>query len=229
VRLFVQGRNRWRDEDGWPLARARTRRLHLHGGGRLGFEPPTSGEEPATYVYDPLDPCPTLGGNILLPATYVKGPVDQQVILDRSDVLAYTSDPLPEDVEVTGPVSAVLYAATSAPDTDWVVKLCVVRSDGRTFNVCDGILRASYRKSLSSRALVKPGSVERYEIELTPTSWLFEAGERLRILITSSDFPRYDRNPNTGDLGISSTRTVTAQQQVFADAERPSHMLLSVV
>jgi hypothetical protein len=229
VKLFVQGVNRWRGEKEWPLARAVPTPWYLGANGRLSTEAPGSGERADVYVYDPTDPCPTRGGSHLLPRTYVPGPVDQAPILSRRDVLVYTSDPLAEDLEVTGPVRAVLFAATSAPDTDWVVKLCDVHPDDRTFNVCDGILRARYRTSWEAPRLVERGTAERYEIDLWATSQVFRAGHRIRVLVTSSDFPRYDRNPNTGALGIEATTLEPALQRIFRDAERASHVVLPVV
>jgi putative CocE/NonD family hydrolase len=130
---------------------------------------------------------------------------------------------------VTGPVKAVLHAATSAPDTDWVVKLCDVHPDGRTFNVCDGIARVRYRLGLDRPNLVEPGAVERYEVDLWATSIVFKAGHRIRVLVTSSDFPRYDRNPNTGELGTEATTTTPAMQRVFHDAQYASHIVLPIV
>jgi uncharacterized protein len=229
VKLFVQGVNRWRYEDAWPPARAVPTPWYLGSEGTLRPEPPRQDEKPDSYEYDPQDPCPTRGGTLLLPRTYPAGPVDQTPILGRRDVLAYTSEPLGQDTEVTGPVRAILYAATSAPDTDWVVKLCDVYPDGRTFNVCDGILRARYRASWETPTLVKPGAVERYDVDLWATSRVFRAGHRLRVLITSSDFPRYDRNPNTGELGVEATTTVPARQLVFHDAGRASHVVLPIM
>jgi putative CocE/NonD family hydrolase len=229
VKLFVQGLNRWRDEPAWPLPRAVPTPWYLGADGMLRPEPPASSEAPDAYVYDPRDPCPTRGGALLLPRTHPPGPVDQEAILGRRDVLAYTSARLERDVEVTGPVKAVLYASTSARDTDWVVKLCDVHPDGRTLNVCDGILRARYRASWTAPALVKPEAIERYEIDLWATSQMFRAGHRLRILITSSDFPRYDRNPNTGELGVEAVRLEPALQRVFHDADHASHVLLPVI
>jgi putative CocE/NonD family hydrolase len=174
-------------------------------------------------VYDPADPCPTCGGTLLLPRTYPAGPLDQRAMLERPDVLVFTSEPLERELEITGPVTAVLYAATSGPDTDWVVKLCELRPDGRTLNICDGIVRARFRAGdWTAPSLVEPDAVVRYEIDLA-------TGHRLRVLVTSSDFPRYDRNPNTGDLGVEATVLRPARQRVFADAERPSHVVLPLV
>lgn len=229
VKIFVQGPNRWRFEDDWPLARAAPTPWHLGPAGRLSPGKPGAGGGFDSFVYDPRDPCPTRGGGFLMPGTYPAGPVDQGPILSRPDVLAYTSDPLPEDMEVTGPVSAVLYAATSARDTDWVVKLCDVSPDDHTVNVCDGILRARYRRGLDAPVIVEPDTVERYEIDLWATSWVFRAGHRLRVLVTSSDFPRYDRNPNTGERGVDATSSVPAKQRIFHDATRASRVLLPVV
>jgi putative CocE/NonD family hydrolase len=181
-------------------------------------------------VYDPREPCPTLGGNLLMPLNYQRGPVDQNPLLSRSDVLSFTSDALPESLEVTGPVIAVLFATTSGRDTDWVVKLCDVTEDGRTFNVCDGILRASFReKDWTRPTRLPPDEVVRYEVDLWATSMVFGAGHRIRVLVTSSDFPRYDRNPNTGELGVRAQRLVPATQRIFCDPERPSHVRLPVI
>jgi putative CocE/NonD family hydrolase len=228
VRLFVQGVNRWRDADDWPVAGVNDRRLHLRSDGGLTFEPPVDGEPPDAYAYDPERPCPTRGGTLLMPRQYPAGPVDQEPLLHRSDVLCFTSAPLDRELEVIGHVRAVLHAATSAPDTDWVVKLCRVDSRGRTLNVCDGILRASYRRSPSERVPVEPGAVERYEVDLWATAIAFAPGERLRVLVTSSDFPRYDRNPNTGELGVEAASSVPALQRIFHDRAHPSHLVLPV-
>ena len=228
VRLFVQGTNRWRDADDWPLAGVTEQRLHLRSGASLSFEPPDGTEPPDVYAYDPEDPCPTVGGALVMAGRYRAGPVHQGPLLDRSDVLCFTSAPLERELEVIGHVSAVLYASTSAPDTDWVVKLCRVDATGHTLNVCDGILRASYRRSLSQRELVTPGALERYEVDLWTTAIAFAPGERLRVLVTSSDFPRYDRNPNTGELGVEAASSVPALQRIFHDSEHPSHLVLPV-
>jgi putative CocE/NonD family hydrolase len=228
VRVFVQGVNRWRDADDWPLAGVTDRRLHLRSAGALTFEPPDDDEPPDAYVFDPEQPCPTRGGALLMPRHYAAGPVEQGPLLHRRDVLCFTSAPLDGELEVIGHVRAVLYAATTAPDTDWVVKLCRVDSGGRTFNVCDGVLRASYRRSQSERRPVEPGAVERYEVDLWATAIVFAPGEQLRVLVTSSDFPRYDRNPNTGELGVEAAGSIPALQQIFHDREHASHVVLPV-
>jgi putative CocE/NonD family hydrolase len=229
VRLFVQGRNRWRDEDDWPLARARPTPLHLRSGKRASFAPPDPDETADGYVYNPADPCPTRGGSLLMPAQYPRGPVDQAPITARADVLSYATEPLTEDAEVTGMVKAVLWAATDGPDTDWVVKLCDVHPDGRVLNVCDGIVRASLRNGLDRPESVTPGKPLRYEIDLWATSMVFLAGHRIQVLITSSDSPRYDRNPNTGERGVYAIGGRVAHQRIYHDAARPSHLLLPLV
>ena len=228
VKLFVQGVNRWRDEQDWPLASAVPSRWHLHGDGGFGPRPPEADGPSRSYLYDPADPCPTTGGRLLMPGTYRPGPVDQSRVLARRDVLGYLSEPLSQSLEVIGPVTAVLYASTSGPDTDWVVKLCDVHPDGRTYNIADGVLRARYRDSDTDPTLVEPWAVERYEIDLGPTAIVFAAGHRLRVLVTSSDFPRYDRNLNTGKLGIDSAEMRPALQTIFSDGQRGSHVVLPV-
>jgi uncharacterized protein len=229
VRIFVQGLNRWRDEPAWPLARAKPTKFYLRAERGLSRQAPGATESADAYSYDPADPCPTCGGSLLMPATYRRGPVEQGPILSRPDVLAYTGPLLEKDLEVTGPVKFRLFAASSARDTDWIVRLCDVHPDGRTFHVTDGVLRASYRQSLAQRRELEPDTVVSYEITLQPTSMVFRAGHRLRVLVTSSDFPRYDRNPNTGELGVEATTFVTARQKIFHDGDRASHLVLPII
>jgi len=228
VRLFVQGINRWRDEREWPLQRTRFVPWYLGRGGIIAESMPAMEESPDSYVYDPEDPCPTCGGNLLMPPQYTPGPVDQAPILRRRDVLVFTSAPLPEDMEVTGPVKCELYASTSAPDTDWVVKLCELRPDGTTYNVCDGVLRVSHQMR-SENAVYAPGVVVCWHIDLWATAMVFKAGHRLRVTVTSSDFPRYDRNPNTGESGVSAASSVPALQRIYHDQQHPSHLLLPII
>jgi putative CocE/NonD family hydrolase len=163
-----------------------------------------------------------------MPGTYRPGPVDQAAILARRDVLVYTSAPLTAELEVTGPVSAALFTSSSAPSTDWLVKLCDVDPGGRTLNVCDGIIRAGAEAAGGDPA-TEPGTVACHTVDMWATSHVFLPGHRLRVIITSSDFPRYDRNPNTGEPALDAAVTVPAVQRVFHDAERPSHVLLPVV
>ena len=228
VRLFVQGRNRWRNENEWPLNRATRKKFYLHPNSLLSEQQPNNESAPDNYVYNPNDPCPTCGGNTLLPPQYTPGPVDQAPIMQRSDVLQYTSEVLGKEIEVTGKVSAKLFASTSATDTDWVIKLCDVHPDGRTYNVCDGILRASFRDGQNIQA-VPPNEVIGYDIDLWSTSHVFAVGHRIRLLVTSSDFPRYDRNPNTGEAPHSAVTMVAAQQQIHHSATNCSYVELPLI
>lgn len=228
VRVFVQGRNRWRDQHDWPDPRARTQCWYLGAGGTLSPDAPAAAEPPDAYVYDPEDPCPTCGGNLLMPMQYTPGPVDQARILDRRDLLVYTSEPLAEDLEIAGEVRMELYASSSGADTDWVVKLCDLQPDGRTLNLCDGVVRASYYSLCSGEAYL-PGEPQRWPISLWSTAAVLPAGHRLRLIVTSSDFPRYDRNPTTGENPFAATDSRPALQLVFHSAECPSHLELPVI
>jgi putative CocE/NonD family hydrolase len=234
ILIYVMGADRWRSENEWPPARARFVPFYLRAGpagsaatlydGRLSNEPPSGAEGPASYAYDPHDPVPTLGGNTLYVAS---GPTDQRRADARS--LTFTSEPLSEDLEVTGPIKAVLYAMSTAVDTDWVVRLSDVYPDGRSILIVDGILRARYRDSSSEPSLISPGSVYRYDIDLWATSNVFKAGHRLRVSVTSSNFPRWDRNLNSAESPETGARAQTAFNTVFFDAPRPSHVLLPVI
>jgi len=228
VKLFVQGINRWRDEQEWPPARAVATPWYLGGNANFGPDKPQLEMSPDSYVYDPEDPCPTCGGTLLMPPKYAPGPLDQAPILGRRDVLVYTSDVLAEDLELAGQVSAEIYASTSALDTDWMIKLCEVRADGKTFNVCDGVLRASYQVHQTGQAF-EPGEVVKWKLNLLATAMVFKAGHRLRVIITSSDFPRYDRNPNTGEVGVEAVGSVPALQKVYHDQRYASHIVLPVI
>lgn len=226
IRLFTMGVNRWRDEQEWPLARTRWESWYLRAGGELSRRPPSTDEAPDGFVYDPEDPVPTRGGNLLvLPI----GVFDQREIEARDDVLAYTSEPLAEPVEVTGPIEVVLHAATSAVDTDFTAKLVDVRPDGYAANLVDGIIRARYRESARYPTLLDPGRPYELRIDLWATSHVFAAGHRIRVEISSSNFPRFDRNLNTGGDQATGTTWEVAEQTVFHDAARPSHIVLPVI
>jgi putative CocE/NonD family hydrolase len=238
VRIFVMGRNVWRDEMAWPLARARAVPYYLHGGGHanslrgdgtLSPEPPGD-EPPDSYLYNPRDPVPTRGGGLCCyPAALAPGAFDQRPVEERSDVLVYSTPPLDQPVEVTGPISATLYAATSAPDTDFTAKLVDVAPDGFARNLTDSIIRARYRESRERASLVEPGRVYAYTIDLWATSNVFLAGHRIRLEISSSNFPRFDRNLNTGRPIASETEMRPALQTIFHDGARPSRVTLPVV
>lgn len=234
IRLFVMGENRWRDEHEWPLARTRYTNLYLHGSGKansargngsLSLTVPSE-EQTDHYVYDPQDPVPTRGGTTLGLAL---GVFDQSKIEEREDVLVYTGDTLTSDMEVTGPVTLTLFAASSAPDTDFTAKLVDVRPDGYAQNLAEGVIRARFRESLSSPMLITPGQVYEYAIDLWATSHVFRAGHRVRLEVSSSNFPRYDRNPNTGhDFGVDAELRA-AQQTIFHDSRHPSHLVLPII
>ena len=234
VYLFVMGENRWRYENEWPLARTHYTRYYLHsdgaantrhGSGVLSTVPPGD-ESPDSYVYDPHDPVPTRRGNTLI---IPHGVADQREVEDRQDVLVYTSGPLDRDMEITGPISVRLFAASSAVDTDFTAKLVDVRPDGYAHNLQDGIIRARYRTSASQPSPITPGRVHDYTIDLWATSHVVRAGHRLRVEISSSNFPRFDRNPNTGAPIGQDSRLEMARQEVHHSAAYPSHILLPVI
>ncbi len=233
VRIFVMGINEWRDEETWPLARALETPFYLHGtgaagasidDGRLDAERPTESEPPDRYVYDPADPVATeaSGG-------YSRAPYDPTPLAAREDVLVYTSAPLQEALEVTGYVELVLWVSSSAPDTDFTGKLIDVAPDGTARMLTDGILRARYRNGPRRPELLAPGEPVELRIDLLATSNVFLPGHRIRVEVSSSNFPRFDRNPNTGgDFGTDAEVRV-ARQTIYHDRERPSHVLLPVV
>ena len=233
VRIFVMGENRWRDEDAWPLARAREQAWHLRAGGALTLEPPGD-EPPDSYVYEPSDPAPTVGGPASLPGPMLRmnaGPLDQRRLEARADVLVYTSGPLTEPLEATGPLALVLWAATDAADADWVGKLTDVDLDGTSRILAEGILRARFREGYDQPRLVEPGLPAEYTVDLVATSHVFLPGHCIRVLVTSSSFPRFDRNTGSGKpLGTDTEGDLrAARQSVFHDSARPSRLLLPVV
>jgi uncharacterized protein len=234
IRLFVMGENRWRDENEWPLARTRYTDVFLRSGGHanslsgdgvLSFAQPGD-EQPDRYVYDPNDPVPTRGGNTL---GIRSGVYDQTEVEKRDDVLVYTGDVLPKDLEVTGPITLKLHAASSARDTDFTAKLVDVRPDNYAQNIAGGIMRARFRESLSAPSLISPDKVYEYTVDLWSTSHVFKAGHRIRLEVSSSNFPNFDRNPNTGhDFGVDA-EVVAARQTVFHDSRYPSHLSLPAI
>jgi len=241
IKLFVMGTNVWRDEQEWPLARAVETRYYLHsngqanslhGNGYLSTDQPDLEEPSADYYnYDPANPVITRGGALLMSPEYPPGPFDQCPTENREDVLVYTTGELKEDLEVTGQIKVHLWAISSAPDTDFVARLVDVHPDGYAQNLTDGIIRARYRKATlgEDASLIEPGRAYEYEIDLWATSNVFRAGHRIRVDVTSSNFPRWDRNPNTGhELGVDSELAV-AHQTILHDREHPSSMVLPIV
>jgi putative CocE/NonD family hydrolase len=236
IKLFVMGSNQWRSEAEWPLERTRWTRLYLHsdgkantrnGDGRLSQESP--GKEPFDrYVYDPDDPVPSVGGTSIY-GDAEPGPVDQAAVEQREDVLVYSTPPLDEAVEVTGPVRLVLYASSSSVDTDFVATLVDVDPEGKALNLKTGIVRARFRNSAERPAFLTPGRVYEFVIEIGATSNLFEKGHRIRLQVTSSCFPEFSRNLNTGaPIGLTSER-IEAEQRVFHEADFPSALVLPVI
>jgi uncharacterized protein len=236
VEVFVMGENRWRGYEEWPVPGSYPARWHLHAGGRLSRENPARGD-PDAYDYDPEAPVPTMGGAILMAPIHRPGARDQRPNEERPDVLVYTSEVLQNDYTVLGPVNGTIFAASDARDTDFVVRLVDVHADGRAIVVTDGIIRASARESFpapgvirpAKPSLVEPGRVYEYCVDLWATGISFRAGHRIRVEITSSSFPRWERNTNTGESGVRSARTEVAHQRIFHDPERPSHIALTIV
>jgi hypothetical protein len=240
VKVFVMGANRWREADEWPLPETLYTPYYIHSGGgansvfgdgELSTTAP-EGEKPDEFVYDPEHPVMTIGGSTCCSeATFAvsMGPRDQRPNEYRPDVLVYATPPLEQDVEVTGPVKAVVYAASSAPDTDFTAKLVDVYPGGYAMNVAQGILRARYRDSWEHPTLLEPGRVYRYEIDLWSTSNCFQKGHRILVEISSSNFPQFDRNPNTGHANGQDAELQKAHQTIYHDRDHPSHILLPVI
>jgi len=230
IKLFVMGANVWRDEQEWPLARAVDTPWYLHTDGGLSPERPAS-ETPDRYDYDPADPAPTRGGALLMTPEYPGGPYDQRAVEARPDVLVYQSAPLERDTEVTGPITVRLWAVSSAPDTDFVARLTDVFPDGRSVNLTDGIVRARYRRLAQGEAPspIEPGRPYEYAIDLWATSNVFQRGHQIGLQVTSSCFPRWDRNPNTGHPIGADAALQVAQQEILHDREHPSHVVLPLV
>jgi uncharacterized protein len=234
VRIFVMGDNRWRNEREWPLARTRYTPLYLRSRGRANtlngdgaLSPGAPGDEPADqFVYDPANPVPTRGGTTL---GLAPGVYDQRDIERRDDVLVYTGDPLEDALEITGPVTMKLAAASSAPDTDFTAKLIDVRPDGYAQNIAEGVVRARFRDSATEPAPIVPGQVYEYSIDMWATSHVFKAGHRLRIEVSSSNFPRYDRNANTGADLFADRVLKPARQTVLHNGRYQSLVMLPVI
>lgn len=243
VRLFVMGANVWRDEEDWPLPDTEYVDYFLHSGGRantasgdgvLSTDPAGDGEGEGVWLYDPRDPVPTTGGPTFLPGLAVAanaGPRDQRAVEARRDVLCYTTPPLAGPLEVTGPVRLVLHASSSALDTDFTGKLVDVWPDGRAQSLTDGILRARYRDSLSDPSPLEPGRVYELSIDLVATANVFAPGHRIRLEVSSSNFPRFDRNTNTGGViaaeGDADLRQ--AVNRVHHSSAHPSRLVLPLI
>jgi hypothetical protein len=240
VKIFVMGENVWRHENEWPLKRAQMTSYYISSGGRansllgdgrLSTAAPKGGADTDSYTYDPNNPVPTLGGNSCCAALTPTGPWDQRPAERRDDVLVFTSDVLKEAVEVTGPITMKLFASTSARDTDWTAKLVDVGPDGLARNVADGIVRARYRETKGNApgTLIEPHRVYEYTIDVWAASNLFLPGHQIRLEISSSNFPYYDRNLNTGEDTATSSRVEVARQTIYHSERYPSRLVLPII
>jgi len=236
VEIFFMGINKWVRAEDWPLPQTELKPYYFAGAGKantMNGDGRLSGDKPSNnafdeYRYDPNNPVPTLGGNNCCGTPTEAGPRDQRALEARNDVLVYSSEPLQEPVAIAGPVKLRLHASTDGSDTDFAAKLIDVHPNGFAMNIAEGILRARFRKGLDKMELLRPGEVYELEIDLLATANVFLAGHRIRVDITSSNFPQFDRNPNTGeDLGVSDKIRV-ATQRVYHSIDKPSHILLPV-
>ncbi len=238
VKLFVMGANEYRQEDDWPPPQAHPTKYFLHsagkanslrGDGSLSTTVPKS-EPPDVYVYNPASPVPTVGGPLCCDAEHMEpGPRDQRSVENRDDVLVYSTGPLPRDLEVTGPVTADLFVKSSAVDTDFTAKLVDVAADGLAQDLTEGILRMRYRASPEHATLMNPGQIYEISLDLWATSNVFLRGHSLRLEIASSNYPRFDRNLNTGEEIKFAHNSVSAGNTILHDAEHPSALLLPVM
>ena len=253
-RLFHGGY--WRTEENWPLSDTQFANYYFHGDGTLRKEMPGPNEQPTTYTYDPRHPVPTIGGSMAASEPlYVGGAFDQRErqyqgdpqkgfygsrppylpLKARHDVVVFQTEPLKEDIEVTGPITVKLHASSTAPDSDFTAKLIDVYPPSKDFpsgfemNLTDGIIRARYRNSPESQELMMPGEIYLFTIEPFGTANVFKKGHRIRIDISSSNFPRFDVNPNTGEpLGLN-RRSIKADNTIYHDESHPSHVILPII
>jgi uncharacterized protein len=237
VRLFIMGDNIWRDEQEFPIKRARYTKYYLHsvkganslnGDGSLSLTPPLV-ERKDEFDYDPKNPVPTIGGRLCCGQALPPGPADQRPNESRADVLVFSTPPLTEDTEVTGFISLELYASTSAVDTDFTALLVDVDSSGYARFLTDGIVRARYREETAYRSEVVPGKVYKYTIDLWATANVFKAGHRIRLYVSSSNFPRFNLNLNTGEGIVEASRSVSAHQTIYHDPQYSSALILPVI
>lgn len=241
LQIYVMGKNQWRGENEWPLARTQFTKYYLHSDGaansRFGtgtLSPQAPGEEaPDRYRYDPGTPVPTSGGTICAACAasgeVAEGALDQRDVETRHDVLVYTTSPLEKGIEVTGPLQVVLYVSSSAPDTDFTARLVDVYPDGTAYNVQEGILRARYREGFEKKVWMEPGQVYEVRINLHATSNYFGPGHRIRLEVSSSNFPRFDRNLNTSGNNYDETQWKVADNTIHHSPRHASYLLLPVI
>jgi uncharacterized protein len=239
IRLFVMSANEWRNEHEWPLARTRFEKHYFHssghanssqGNGSLSARMPQ--DEPSDrFLYDPLQPVPSYTDTSGLSASIMFGfaPSDHSRVAEREDMLVYTSEQFQDDIEVTGPIQVILYASSSTKTTDFTANLCDVYPDGRSIRLCEGIIRATHRNGPEKLSFIEPGKVYEYNIDLIATSNVFKKGHRIRVEISSSNFPRFDRNLNTALNNALATEMVKAEQTIFHSKEYPSCIVLPVI
>ncbi|MFJ4658755.1 CocE/NonD family hydrolase [Nocardia sp. NPDC088792] len=238
VDYFLMGANRWKSATAWPLPNTRWTSYYLSGPGGVGLagragalstDAPKA-QQPDTYDYDPLDPVPSAGGHSCCGAdSGPQGPYDQYVVEQRSDVLTYTTAPVSSDTEITGPVQLKLWAASTARDTDFTAKLVAVAPDGSSINLNNGIIRTAYRDSLENPSPIDPGKPYQYTIDIWPTSYLVKAGYRIRVEVSSSDYPQFAPNPNTGEPFGRSANTQLATQTIYHDPDHQSALILPII
>ena len=238
VSRFLMGANQWHEEKVWPGPQAPLTKFYLHsagkansllGDGTLTTKAPAD-EPPDTFISDPTDPVPSIGGNVVrFPRDIFEGPRDERPIQMRNDVLVFSGSARDRAMEVTGPLVVKLFAASTATDTDFTAKLVDLHPDGYAQILEEGLIRARYRESFEKGKLITPGKVYEYTIDLWSLSHLFQKGHRIQVEIAGSDFPKYDRNPNTGEKFGASARMQKATQTIYHDRERPSHIVLPVV
>lgn len=236
VDYFVMGANTWKSATSWPLPQTNWTTFYLSGAGGIAdrkgqlVSTAPGAEPPDTFTYDPAYPVPSFGGHSCCGAqSGPQGPYDQTPVEQRSDVLVYSSAPLERDTEMTGPVNVRLWAQSTSADTDFTAKLTVVKPDGRVINLNNGIQRTSFRDSLSDPTPTTPGRPYEYQIHVWPTSYEFRAGDRIRLEISSSDYPQFAPNPNTGaPFGVDSVGR-TAVQTILHDQDHPSAVTLPVI
>jgi len=227
VQIYVMGANKWRSEAEWPLARTNFAKYYFHSGGHANgregdgtLSTSAPGEEPADqFQYDPKNPVPTVGD----------GAQDQSELEKRSDVLVYSTPLLKTGIELTGPLEVILFVGSTARDTDFTAKLVDVYPNGTAFNLQDGILRVRYREGFNKKVWMKPGEVYRLKIDLHATSNYFPSGHRIRLELSSSNFPRFDRNLNTGGNNYDETEAIVAENVIHHAPYRASYITLPIV
>jgi putative CocE/NonD family hydrolase len=239
VMIFVMGIDEWRTEKDWPLPDTKYRPYYLHSSGNANtlngdgtLSTVKSDKEPSdVYIYDPMNPVPTVGGQVILPGENSMGPCDQQEVERREDVLVYSTPALDKAVEITGNIELKLFVSSDAPDTDFSAKLVDVYPDGRAIILTNGILRARYHRSFEKAEFLEPGKVYELTINLLATSNVFLPGHRIRLEVSSSNFPQFNRNSNTG--GDISQETAdkyrSTVNRIFHEADYPSHIIMPVI